>query len=290
MDKSDIKVVSSRVIMLDVGLYIFRYLPALQGESNSIVSLHQSPLARGSLDFFPAEGVTRNTLATSGDCIVLRVKGSWASVLVTDYHFENTPSPVRLKIDRINTTGQPIEESGANTLETVENARPVILRPVVIKLLGHVEARGDVTVIDNWLGTPQGTVRIEGFSINWEDMPKGVDIAYSCRSGIDGDPNIGLSGQFIGTRRQKKPITAVAFALSGPLATDFAISGQVAFAGHPPLAIVPGKELSGPNGTEKLVGLRLIVTARTPQAVSPVSPWNDPAITEIFHSPKKTEL
>lgn len=288
MDKSDIKV-SSRVVMLGAGLYIFRYLPALQGESSSIVSLHQSPLARGSLDFFPAEGVTRNTLVTPGDCIVLRVKGSRASVLVTDYRFENTANAVRLKIDRINTAGESVDESEANALEIAGN-RAIVPPPVLIKHLGHIEAKGDVTVIDGWLGTPQGQARIEGFSITWTDIPEGIDIAYSCRSGTDGEPHIGLSGQFVGTRRQKRPITAVAFALSGPLAADFELSGQVAFADHPPLAIVPGKELTGPKGTEKLVGLRLIITARTPQAVSPASPWNDPAITEIFHSRQKTEL
>lgn len=317
--------IHTRVMMLEAGMYILRLL-ASNPAPETCLTVQQSPVGRGAVDFFPAEGVMRNTLSAPGDCIVVRVKGNKAGVLVTEIHKKDTER-VRLMVDRI-VTGAELSEDGAkvasvpvsaDTNSVQESAvsvaagqhdaaqaasfEPVAAlatpapvaaaamkaekqipaaEPVYLTQLGHIERRGDVTVTGSWLGDPAGQHRLEGFALNWEDMPKGVTLAYSCRSGTDAEPQIGVAGQFVGTRRQAKPITAVAFVLSGPRANEFELSGHVAFAGSSPLAVVPGQELSGPSGAEQLVALQLVITPKAYRAVPPTSPWLDPAATRTF--------
>jgi len=269
--------VSSRIAAIDVGMYIFRYVGNTNPESRIYLSLHQAPIGKGSVDFFPAEGVSRNLLTTPGDCVVVRIKGAPASVLITEYHPEGEIGKVQLRIDKIDTGAQ--SKPAALQMPAAPVADPGYCK---FKLLGHIETRGDVSVDDTWLGSPNTPLRLEGFSIHWHNQPEGINLGYLCRSGRNGEPQVGSAGQFVGSRRQAKPITAVAFALSGERAPLYELSGQVAFAGHPPLAITPDKELSGPTGAEQLVALRLVITPRTAQASPPASSWNDPSITQIF--------
>lgn len=258
-------------------MYIFRYVAsASAAPKNSSLSLHQAPIGKGAVDFFPANGITRNTLTAPGDCVVVRIKGAQASVLITEYHPEGESAAIQLRIDQINTS-----PCGPQSDKPPKAASP---QPAKLKLHGHIETRGDILVEDGWLGAPNTLLRLEGFSIEWKDQPQNIGLAYLCRSGRNSEPQIGIAGQFIGTRRQAKPITAVAFALTGQRADHYELSGQVAFGGHPPLAIIPDKELSGPNGTEQLVALRLVITPRTAQVSPPASSWSDTAITQVFRN------
>lgn len=273
--------ISSRIAMLNVGMYIFRYASLRSDPLRGCISLHHSPIGKGSVDFFPGEGISRNTLTKQGDCVIVRVKGSQASVLITEYHPEGgTPNSVQLQIEQIGTAAktEPRQHAGkAVQLEAFEAPRPCSL-----KLLGHIETRGDVTVENTWLGNPNSLLRLEGFSIAWDNQPQGLDLAYLCRSSKGGEPQVGLAGQYVGTRRQAKPVTAVAFTLSGPQAGNYELSGEVVFAGHSPLAIAPDKELSGKSGTEQLVAIRIVITPRAAQASPPASPWDDLKTTKIF--------
>lgn len=271
--------VSSRIVVLDIGMYIFRYVSDTPAHPrNSSLSLHQAPIGKGAVDFFPASGVVRNTLTMPGDCVVVRVKGAQASVLITEYHPEGESATIQLRIDQISTF-----PSGPKPSEPSPVAPP---RTVGLKLNGHIETRGDVAVEDEWLGVPGTPLRLEGFSVDWQDQPKDVNLAYLCRSGKDSEPQIALAGQFVGTRRQAKPITSVAFALTGQRAAHYELSGQAVFGGQPPLDIAADKELSGPNGTEQLVALRLVITPKAAQVSPPASPWSNTATTQIFRKAK----
>lgn len=303
---------NTRIMVLDAGMYILRLL-ASNPAPETCITVQQSPLGRGAVDFFPAEGVMRNTLSAPGDCIVVRVKGSKSGLLLTEIHKKGTEH-VRLMVDRIVTGAEfsadgkksdtiaaanesSVQVSGDDhdaapstafapvssviTSPQSQSKKPAI-EPVNLVHLGHIERRGDVSTTSSWLGDPSGFHRLEGFAISWQNMPKGVNLAYSCRSGATGEPQIGVNGQFVGSRGQAKPITAVAFVLSGPRANEFELSGQVAFAGSSPLAIVPGQELTGPSGAEQLVALQLRITPKVAQESAPVSPWNDPAAARTF--------
>ncbi len=67
--------ISSRVTLLEPGMYIFRYASQPPADKPVCIALQQAPLGKGSIDFFPAEGVSKNMLTKLGDTIVARVKG-----------------------------------------------------------------------------------------------------------------------------------------------------------------------------------------------------------------------
>lgn len=283
MSQPNLKVLS-RIAVLEPGLYIFRY--TAESASQSCISLHQAPIGRGSVDFFPSEGVTRNTLNSSGDCVIARVKGAASSVLIVEYHPTNAETgSIQLQIERIETSPQSHRTQAATAIDTQLPSEQQSCSTVLpVTLLGHIERRGDITVHEGkWLGDPQGNQRIEGFSAACDSLPEGVILAYSCRSAKDSAPHTGLAGQFVGTRSQALPITAAGFTLSGPKAADFVLEGQLVFAGQMPIALLPGKEHSGPTGHEQLVALRLTIRSKAAQTPPPASPWSDPS-TQIFRS------
>lgn len=274
--------ISSRLALLNSGLYVVRCSAGLAGDHPDCITLNPSPIGRGTVDFFPAEGVSRNTLAKAGDCIVVRVKGDQASILITEFKTASNTTPIEIRIDRVTPVAKETDEDA--TQPAAPRAESSVTKPTSLRttLTGHIERTGDVSVDAGWLGSPDSIHRIEGFSVTVPDIPEGVVLAYSCRCGVNGETDVGMAGKFVGTRRQAKPITAVAFALSGEHAASFELTGKVAFAACPPLAIVPGQELSGPTGTEQLVALQLSITAKATQASPPASPWSDASRTKIF--------
>jgi hypothetical protein len=298
--------ISTRVVMLKSGMHIFRYASKLPKDEIILLTLQPAPLGKGAIDFFPAEGVSRNTLSRLGDCVIVRVRGDQAGILVAEYHIQgNTTSSVDLRIDRIDTSENIVQASspspdidrGPPAMDShpfepiaamVDTPRPVVpsrASPAFesLQLSGHIERQGDVSVTNDWLGDPNSQARLEGFAIEWKNRSQDVDLAYTCRvEGIGQTPAI-FSGGYAGTRRKASPITAVSFALAGPKAADFELSGQVVFAGCPPLAIVPGQKLSGPKGSEHLVALFVSIAPKGEATVSRfTSPWDDPRITQIF--------
>ncbi len=262
-------------------MYIFRYTS--NEPTKSCISLHQAPIGKGTVDFFPGEGVSRNTLLRDGDYTIVRVKGAQASVLVTEYHPEGVAlNCLKLEIDQIDTHPQ---KGGPEKLAKSQSVThpPEQPEPTAcpLQLAGHVERLGDVCITGGWLGQPGTALRLEGFAISWLDQPEGVDLAYMCRTG-NSEPMVGLAGQYVGTRRQARPITTVAFTLTGPKAGHYQLSGQVVFTGNPPVNILPEQELSGKHGTEQLVALNLVVTPKAAQVSPPASPWNDLKTVKIF--------
>lgn len=268
-EKSTALQISSQVSRLDAGMYIFRYKLDAQSSSKVCISLSPTPLGEGVIDFFPSEGVRDNTLASPSDCIVARVKGGPANMLVTTFRPEGDISNAQLRMDRISTAPSPAA------------ARPADTSPTQLDMLGHVETQGDVIAHNTWLGDPTTHLRLEGFSINWQNAPSGVTLAYSCRTQADGELHMGVSGQFIGSRGKAKPITVVTFALTGPRAADFELSGKAVFAGEAPLAIASGKVLSSPTGAEHLVALQLEINPKS----GATSPWHDHPDLQVFRKP-----
>ena len=284
MSISDIEITSS-LKQLDPGMWIFRYVAHTPAAVPPLVNLNPAPFGKGSIDFFPSEGVTRNTLVKPGDCIIARVKTAKAAIMISEYHLAGQSSEVTLKLDRIDdgqaTLAAPTEKSAKVKNGNAKTAAAQPADALNIKLLGHIQMRGDVIVHNDWLGDPNSNHRIEGFALSCDELPEGVSLGYSCRTTRGSQPQVVLANQFVGTRRKAMPITAVAFNLGGPNAGDYVLSGEIAFAGLPPIAIKPGKELAGPTGAEQLVALRIAISKKASQ-VDTASPWDDPAITKIF--------
>ena len=296
--------VVTRVVLLKPGMYIFRYTTKLKDGMFIPVTLQAAPLGKGSVDFFPADGVTKNTLRSLGDCIIVRIKGHDTGVLVAEYHVGSAlqQEPVNIRIDRIDTSERLLERNTERQEKIRENTeqypdmehgrhplpRVTSLNPSQdgIRLSGHIELQGDVVTTNGWLGHPENVTRIEGFAVEWSGRSEDVDLVYTCYSkGIGQSPAV-ASGGFVGTRGKAAPIVSVSFALVGPRAGDYELSGYACFAGCPPVAIETGKKLSGLREVEQLTALSIRIRDKQGEAAmsrSP-SPWDDPEVTQIFRA------
>ncbi|UOD51413.1 hypothetical protein [Orrella daihaiensis] len=287
--------VSSKIAYLQPGMYIIRLASEAPG---NVITLNPTPVGRGTVDFFPGDGVVRNTLAKVGDCVIVRVKAAVGSLLLTEFHKAGQQQQMKLKIDRVATEGFeagggaqtafPSTVRGAAGRDTgtaaaptaAPTAAPAAATELPVRQLGHIEGVGDTIVENDWLGDPDGDARIEGFAVNVKGLPAGVSLNYGAL--IEGTRRYAaaVAGQFVGTRQKAKSLLGVVFDLTGPGAEQFQLSGEVVFAGEPPLAIEPGVQLSGPSGTEHLVALQLSITPLATRSTA-ASAWDDPAVTRI---------
>ena len=285
--------VSSRIAYLQPGMYIVRLASEAPG---NVITLYPTPVGHGTVDFFPGDGVVRNTLAKVGDCVIVRVKAAVGSLLLTEFHKAGQQKQMKLKIDRVATEG--FEDGGgsqgffpttvrasAEGADSAAVSSPMVERragneSISVRQLGHLQGVGDAVVQDDWLGDPLGEDRLEGFAISAKGLPSGVSLTYGAL--IEGARRYAsaVAGQFVGTRQKAKALQGVVFDLTGPNANQFRLSGEVVFAGEPPLAIEPGVQLSGPSGTEHLVALQLSIEPIATRS-SAASAWDDPAVTRI---------
>jgi hypothetical protein len=192
-----------------------------------------------------------------------------------DNVLRSTPSP-----GKKSTVPRPTgDELSITTLPGASSANAGI----VVRKLGHIEGVGDAVNQAGWLGDPTSLARLEGFAVSPVGLPQGVQLNYGAL--VEGAQRYAsaVAGQFIGTRQKAKPLVGVVFELTGPLAQQFRLSGQVVFAGQPPLAIQPGVPMSGPSGTEHLVALHIAIAPQAPQSTA-ASAWDDPTVTRISRS------
>lgn len=257
--------ITSRVTLLEPGMYIFRYASQPIAERSVCIALQQAPLGKGVIDFFPAEGVSKNMLTKLGDCIIGRVKGAVTTVLITEYYLADVAvDPVDLRIDRIDTSPAIMRNflPASPTPEAVAFSRTTAVR-AVLKLTGHVEKAGDISVVDECLGDARSSERLEGFSVHWDNKPTGVDLAYTSTIAGAGPSQKVLTGSFTGARNKNASLTAVGFGLTGPDRSQYELTGYVVFAGAAPQPIVAEQMLFGPRGSEPLVAIQLSITPVT---------------------------
>ncbi len=275
--------ITSRVTLLEPGMYIFRYASQPIAERSVCIALQQAPLGKGVIDFFPAEGVSKNMLTKLGDCIIGRVKGGVSTVLITEYYLADVEiDPVDLRIDRIDTSAAIMRNFMPATRppEAVAFSATTPVR-ANLNLTGHVEALGDVSIANDCLGDEHGVARLEGFSIHWENKPSGVDLAYTSTIAGAGPSQKVLTPGFTGARNKGAALVAVGFGLTGPDRSLYELTGYVVFAGAAPQPIVAEQMLFGPSGSEPLVAIQLSITPKNEiNALRHKSLREKPAITQ----------
>lgn len=283
MDSSPASIeVSSKLAYLQPGMYLVRLM---DGALGNVLMLSATPVGRGTLDFFPGDGVLRNTLAKVGDCIVVRVNVALGSLLLTEFHKPGQQQRITVKIDHVAQENFQAAISGQGA-QTVAGTEVDAASGPVVRMLGHIERVGDTVSQDDWLGDPTLDRRIEGFAAGLLGLSNRVSLKYSAQTAGTRKFSKAVAGEFVGTRQQAKALTGVMFELSGPDAKKFQLSGQVVFLGQAPLTIKPGVEMTGSTGKEPLTALRLIVTPKEPrktaaEASTIASTWDNPAITKI---------
>lgn len=285
--------VSTRLVPLQPGLYLFRYAEQRAPNEGLPVTVTAAPIGRGIVDFFPGEGVSRNTLSNLGDCLVVRVLRGESAALIATFQSRGVDVDLEslVQIDRVDTTGKFVRankqaaRAGGRTPQS--SFEPATGEEATLNLLGHIQNRGDVrSTGGDWLGDPSSRMRLEGFVVEWPSRPKDVELFYTGHVQGQGQTPPVRAGQFMGTRQKGAPITSLSFALTGPAAKQYQLSGQVAFQGASPMAIVNERRLAGPTGAEPLVAVRLRIFHQQGAATTSryPSPWDDPAVTQIFRS------
>ncbi len=274
--------ISSRVTLLEPGMYIFRYASQSSADKPVCIALQQAPLGKGAIDFFPAEGISKNMLAKLGDTIVARVKGGIATVLITEYHmFDESIDPIDLRIDRIDTS--PAIMRDYSVISAAE-PNPVIApstAPASLTLIAHFQGIGDVQSHEGWAGMHDSTKRLEGFEVIWNDKPVGVDLVYTSTVAGSGPSSNVPAGTFTGTRGKRLGLVSAGFSLVGPNRHTYELSGHIVFSGSAPRSIAPNQMMHGPTGTEPLVALHICITPVTKtNAARYKSPWENSALTQ----------
>ncbi len=271
--------ISSRVTLLEPGMYIFRYASQPPADKPVCIALQQAPLGKGSIDFFPAEGVSKNMLTKLGDTIVARVKGGVATVLITEYHmFDDVIDPVDLRIDRIDTSPAIMR-----TFAVVASSEPAptltaTAGPTAFELTAHLQHTGEVVSSDGRIGTPGSDEFIESFAINWPNKPDGVDLLYTCMVAGSGPSRNVSTGTFVGVRGEGLPLICAGFSLVGPLRKHYELTGHIVFGNAEPQRLLANQMMHGPTGNEPLVALHIAVTPVTKMnAARSKSPWENSA-------------
>jgi hypothetical protein len=271
--------ISSRVTLLEPGMYIFRYASQPPADKPVCIALQQAPLGKGSIDFFPAEGVSKNMLTKLGDTIVARVKAGVTTVLITEYHmFDDVIEPVDLRIDRIDTSPAIMRTyavvAGAEPAPAIKN-QPA---PAPFELIAHLQRTGEVVSSEGWVGAPDSDEFIESFAINWPNKPAGVDLLYTCMVAGSGPSRNVSTGTFVGVRGEGLPLICAGFSLVGPLRKHYELTGHIVFGNAEPQRLVSNQMMHGPTGTEPLVALHIAVTPVTKMnAARSKSPWEHSA-------------
>lgn len=278
--------VSSKLAYLKPGMYLVRLV---DGGPGNVLLLSATPVGRGALDFFPGDGVLRNTLSKVGDCIVVRVNGALGSLLLTEFHKIGNQQRITVKIDQVTKENlqSVMASQGTRSVEDAFKTERASLQDSIqepeVSLLGHVEQRGDIVSQDGWLGDPSSELRIEGFGVSLNGFTDRVKLSYSVLPAHARQYTKPVSGGFVGSRQKAKAIKGVFFKLLGPDAKKYHLSGQAVFLGQAPLAIKSGVALSAKAGKGPLVALHLSIALKESLASSSVSAsaWENPAITSI---------
>lgn len=271
--------ISSRVTLLEPGMYIFRYASQPSADKPVCIALQQAPLGKGSIDFFPAEGVSKNMLTKLGDTIVARVKGGVTTVLITEYHmFDDVIDPVDLRIDRIDTS--PAIMRTYAMVATTEPAPAIAASaaPLSLELTAHLQQAGEVISPAGCVGAPGSTDFIEAFSINWSDKPAGIDLLYTCMVAGSGPTRNVSTGTFVGARGQGLPLICAGFSLVGPHRQLYELTGHIVFGNAEPQRLIANQMMHGPTGNEPLVALHIAITPATKMNAARLkSPWENSA-------------
>lgn len=269
--------ISTRVTLLEPGMFIFRFASQPPADKPVCIALQQAPLGKGSIDFFPAEGVSKNMLTKLGDTIVARVKGGVTTVLITEYHmFEDVIEPVDLRIDRIDTS--PAIMRTFAVVATEPSLASPNTAPIPFELTAHLRRGGEVVSNEGWVGAPGSDDFIESFAIDWPNKPTGVDLLYTCMVAGSGPSRNVSTGTFVGLRGEGLPLICAGFSLVGPQRKHYELTGHIVFGNAEPQCLVTNQMMHGPTGTEPLVALHIAITPVTKtNAARSKSPWENSA-------------
>ena len=233
------------------GLFLIRYDSAADVSSPPRLVLSPEGWARSDLELILPPDADEPVLWSPGECIAVRANRE-GRVIVSVLPAK-TGGSTDAKIQLVPLSQDPRKRRKTGGLIVSE-----------FRLLGHLSGLGDVRVAANeWLGGPTTPARIEGIALETPDLPGSIRLRYSVRTGGArpiATPMID-AGTFAGTRGRALPLVGVAFEISGPGVSQYAIVSEAIFLGSSVIRVSGQKVvLAGPTGREPLVGLQVSIT------------------------------
>ncbi|WP_336488162.1 hypothetical protein [Methylobacterium nigriterrae] len=267
---------SVRAMQIGRGMFTLRYAAtALPGVPLRVL-VAPDPDEADQVEMLFSPGAAGGVLRQPGDLCVLSAQ-SEATILITTLGEQGKnlgrADAVRLELNRLDQAApQPRASAPLPALSApVPQSASASERLIPLRIAGHIERQGDVFVsAGEWLGDPNGSARLEGFSLQWPRRPGDVDVAYGCAvGGLGRMPDV-VAGEFVGTRGQGRGINGISLNLIGDAADAYALIVEAAFSDGtyfgPALAPV---DLMGPTGREHLVALRLQLSEMGARAQKP---------------------
>jgi hypothetical protein len=258
-------VAPTKVVELEKGLYLFRYVSSTARSAAPVVSVACEHGSERAAALISAPGYPAGTLERPGDALVVLARQPARLSVRVRASVPDGSVEADVNIERLGRSVEQIE--GINERAKFSEGRrwggtAASDRTAALELLAHVARVGDVSVpAGEWAAGPDNPARIEGLSLKWRRGSHHPDLKYAVR--VDGDRSSTLvwgngDGSFVGTRGQARPLTEVRFALAGQGAENSELVVEALFQGAPPMR-AEGREirLTGPSGREALIGLRV---------------------------------
>lgn len=244
----------SQIVEVRRGLYALRYVSALSGKISPRITAETDSEAEIELIGLP--GARYATLSEPGDLLVVRAFGpaqlrlkvtpaSDGGSIVADVRLEDLKS-----IGLVNS-----DQPSPNELSIYEAQSPEI------EILGHLSRVGDIlTEAREWVAGPPRPSNIEGIRIAWLNQPPNVKLSVEGISGGRAQGKIAPTcpDGLIGSRGRAIPLVGLNLSLSGTAATRYNLIVESLFRGCQ-INETRGRsvELSGPTGSEALIGLKI---------------------------------
>ena len=229
-----------RAVKLLPGFYVIR---GNNFDANSAIAvLNSMPLsAECSVQSVGAKRDGALLLSYQSPMAVVRVEGGEATVAISILRASSSKEQsITLDVERLPDS-------------LLKNQAP---SSSLVYLTGHVEWKGEVRVLPGtFLGSKNGSARIEGFAINWLNKKDNIDIKYGCTFGEQQETSTALGGGFVGSRRQSAPITSLWMELEGSAANQYQLQYNAVFAKAGSVCGGQAEVVSGSDDTDYLVGL-----------------------------------
>jgi hypothetical protein len=152
------------------------------------------------------------------------------------------------------------------------------------RILAHVARHGDVVVgSGEWICGPRVPMSVEGIEVQLGRLAEGIDVLVSAEARLRRPLSFPATsaGSFVGTRGRATPLTGLTFSLIGRAAASFQLSIDALFLGNPIVTKIGNSiELSGPSGTEPLVGIRLSLQEAAVARPAPARPAMPMAVAQ----------
>ena len=274
---------------LERGLYILRYVSAALSHS-PVIFVRPSPGFEETVTFLSVPGEQANTLSQPLSFVVIRASEA-ATIQITVRAREGGNSvEAELKLE-------PLTDRRVGDLFKLQQGARSVEKPIErsaslsnFTLVAHVAMLGDVKAAPGtWIAGPTAPSAIEGLAVSRDGALASVIEYQVLAVGQKTWSAWGSTGQFLGSRGQKRPLVGVRFRLSDA-AVDFNLDVEALFAGSRPVSLQGRQiELRGASGAEPLMGLKLDVVrghqGSQPPAIAKKSEPAQPGRVRVFRAP-----